>query len=60
MKILMLLIGEYQWLCWTGFTVIVITPLTCFILRNENKEVAKPKKIRYSKYHRRSVNRRGL
>ena len=48
MKILSLLIGEYQWLCWIGFAVICVI-VTCIILRNEEKVVEKPKKIRYSK-----------
>ena len=45
----MLLIREYQWLLWIGFTALC-TIIVCFVLRNEEKIIKKPKKIGYDNY----------
>lgn len=47
-RIFISMIGEYQWLCWICFAILCII-IACFVLRNEEKIVVKPKKIRYSK-----------
>lgn len=55
MNKIMLLIGDYTgnyaYLFWIGFTILCVI-VTCMVLRNEEKIVAKTKKKEYIKSRR--------